>query len=100
MSRKCDLTLKSVLTGNNVSHSNRKSRRRYLPNLHYFSLVSEVLGPLKLRLSSNALRSIDFYGSFDSFIVSQPDDKLSDKALKIKRKIKSLMKKNSSKEAA
>ena len=98
MSRKCDLTLKAVLTGNNVSHSNRKSRRRYLPNLHSYSLVSETIGSLKLRLSNNALRSIDFHGSFDSFILSQPNEKLSDKALRVKRKIKATIKKNPVKE--
>jgi len=74
MSRKCELTGKTVLTGNNVSHSNRKTRRRYLPNLHKVTLMSDVLGSFRMRITANALRSIDVYGGVDSFIVSQADE--------------------------
>lgn len=88
MSRKCELTGKAVLTGNNVSHSNRKSRRRYLPNLHRLTLISEALGPVRLRISSNALRSIDSHGGLDTFLLSQSDEKLSLKAAQLKKKIK------------
>ncbi len=88
MSRKCELTGKSVLTGNNVSHSNRKNRRRYLPNLHRLTLISDVLGEVRLRISSNALRSIDNHGGLDNFLLSQSDDSLSPKALNFKKKVK------------
>lgn len=88
MSRKCELTGKAVLTGNNVSHSNRKSRRRYLPNLHRVTLISEVLGQVRMRISANALRSIDSHGGVDSFLLSQADEVLSLKAAQMKKKIK------------
>ncbi|MEK6733762.1 MAG: 50S ribosomal protein L28 [Pseudomonadota bacterium] len=88
MSRKCELTGKAVLTGNNVSHSNRKTRRRYLPNLHRVTLLSEVLGEVKLRITTNALRSIDIHGGIDSFLLSQSDESLSLKASQMKKKIK------------
>ena len=88
MSRKCELTGKAVLTGNNVSHSNRKTRRRYLPNLHRITLLSDVLGSIKLRISANALRSIDMHGGIDLFLLSQSDDTLSLKATQLKKKIK------------
>jgi large subunit ribosomal protein L28 len=88
MSRKCELTGKAVLTGNNVSHSNRKTRRRYLPNLHRVTLLSEALGPIKMRISANALRSVDMHGGIDSFLVSQSDETLSLKASQIKKKIR------------
>ena len=88
MSRKCELTGKTVLTGNNVSHSNRKSRRRYLPNLHRMTFISDVLGAVKMRISLNALRSVDFHGGIDNFLVSQSDSVLSLHAMQIKKKIK------------
>ena len=88
MSRKCELTGKAVLTGNNVSHSNRKSRRRYLPNLHRLTLISDVLGSVRMRISSNALRSVDMHGGLDSFLLSQSDEVLSLKATQMKKKIK------------
>jgi large subunit ribosomal protein L28 len=89
MSRKCELTGKAVLTGNNVSHSNRKTRRRYLPNLHRVTLTSDVLGPIRMRISARALKSIDVYGGIDSFLLSQSDEVLSQKASRMKKLIKS-----------
>jgi len=88
MSRKCELTGKTVLTGNNVSHSNRKTRRRYLPNLHRITLISDVLGTVRMRISLNALRSVDFHGGIDNFLVSQSDESLSLNAIQLKKKIK------------
>jgi large subunit ribosomal protein L28 len=88
MSRKCELTGKSVLTGNNVSHSNRKTRRRFLPNLHRLTFISDVLGTIRMRISLNALRSIDCYGGIDNFLLSQPDSVLSLYATQVKKKIK------------
>lgn len=88
MSRKCELTGKAVLTGNNVSHSNRKSRRRYLPNLHRVTLMSDVLGSVRMRISARALKSVDMHGGLDSFLMSQSDELLSLKASQLKKKIK------------
>ena len=89
MSRKCELTGKAVLTGNNVSHSNRKTRRRYLPNLHKVTLTSDVLGSVRMRISARALKSIDVYGGIDRFLLSQSDETLSQKASRMKKLIKS-----------
>jgi large subunit ribosomal protein L28 len=88
MSRKCELTGKAVLTGNNVSHSNRKSRRRYLPNLHRLTFISEATGSIRMRVSLSALRSVDFHGGIDNFLLSQSDNLLSLKAQQTKKKIK------------
>ena len=88
MSRKCEITGKAVLTGNNVSHSNRRSRRRYLPNLHRVTLISDALGSVRLRISANALRSVDMHGGIDGFLLKQSDESLSLKALQMKKKIK------------
>jgi len=88
MSRKCELTGKAVLTGNNVSHSNRKSRRRYLPNLHHVTLLSDTLGSVRMRISAHALRSVDSHGGIDNFLLDQADEILSPKALQMKKKIK------------
>lgn len=88
MSRKCELTGKAVLTGNNVSHSNRKTRRRYLPNLHKVTLISEVLGAISMRISARALRSIDMHGGIDKFLMSCSEQDLSFKASQLRKKIK------------
>ena len=69
MSRRCDLTGKAVLTGNNVSHANNKTRRRFLPNLKSTRLLSDGLGQMvRLRLSTNAIRSVEQAGGIDSVI--------------------------------
>ena len=88
MSRKCELTGKAVLTGNNVSHSNRKTRRRYLPNLHHVTVLSEVLGSVRMRISTRALKSIDVHGGIDMFLLAQSDETLSLKASQMKKKIR------------
>jgi len=88
MARRCELTGKGVLTGNNVSHANNKSRRRFLPNLNEVSFLSDVLGQsVRLRVSANALKSVDHRGGLDAFLVKQSPDVLSAKALKLKRKV-------------
>ncbi|MBP7241604.1 50S ribosomal protein L28 [Amaricoccus sp.] len=88
MSRRCELTGKGVMTGNNVSHANNKSRRRFLPNLNEVTLASEALGQsYRLRISAAALRSIDHRGGLDAFLAKADDAELSPKALKIKREI-------------
>ena len=88
MSRRCELTGKGLLVGNNVSHANNKTKRVYRPNLQTISLASEALGnSYKLKISMNALRSVDRSGGLDPFILKCKDAVLSDKALKLKRAI-------------
>lgn len=88
MSRRCELTGKGPMTGNNVSHANNKTRRRFLPNLQQVSLLSESLGrSFKLRVSSAALRSVDHRGGLDAYLARSRDEELSTDALKIKREI-------------
>ena len=88
MSRRCELTGKGVMTGNNVSHANNKTRRRFLPNLNDVSLTSEALGQThRFRISASALRTVDHRGGLDAFLAKAKDDELSPKALKIKRDI-------------
>jgi len=89
MARRCELTGKGVLTGNNVSHSNIKSRRRYLPNVRYAKIASEALGrAIRFRVTAAALRSVEHNNGLDNFLVKQSDARLSDNARRIKREIK------------
>ncbi|MEP9367547.1 50S ribosomal protein L28 [Xanthobacter sp. VNH20] len=86
MSRRCDLTGKGVLTGHLVSHSNHKTKRRFLPNLCNVTLESEVLGrSVRFRVSANALKSVDHRGGLDAFLKKARDEELSVRALEIKR---------------
>ena len=88
MSRRCELTGKGPMSGNNVSHANNKTRRRFLPNLQDVSMQSDILGrSVKLRVSSAGLRSVDHRGGLDAFLAKAKDDELSADALKIKREI-------------
>ena len=88
MSRRCELTGKGVMVGNNVSHANNKSRRRFLPNLNEVTLTSESLGQThRFRISAAALRTVDHRGGLDAFLAKAHDDELSHKALKLKRDI-------------
>lgn len=88
MSRVCELTGKGPMTGNNVSHANNKTKRRFLPNLNDVTLISDVLGrSFKLRVSAAALRTVDHRGGLDAFLAKAKDVELSEKALKIKKDI-------------
>ena len=88
MSRRCELTGKGVLSGNNVSHANNKSRRRFLPNLQETSVLSDVLGTsIKIRLSTNALRTIEHNGGLDAFLLGTPNRNLPETAQVLKRRI-------------
>lgn len=88
MSRRCELTGKGVLTGNRVSHSNIKSRRRFLPNLSPVSLESETLGrTFRFRIATSALRTVDHRGGLDAFLAKARDEDLSPRALKVKSEI-------------
>jgi large subunit ribosomal protein L28 len=88
MSRKCDLTGKGPLTGNKVSHSNRKTKRRFLPNLVNVTLSSDALNrTVRFRISANALKTVDHRGGLDAFLAKAKDADLSPKALDIKRQV-------------
>lgn len=88
MSRRCELTGKGPMSGNNVSHAKNRTRRRFLPNLNDASLMSETLGrTFKMRISASALRTVDHRGGLDAFLAKAKDEDLSANALKIKKDI-------------
>jgi large subunit ribosomal protein L28 len=88
MSRRCQITGKGVLTGNNVSHANNKTRRRFLPNLQVTSLLSDTLGtPIRMRLSTRAIRTVEAKGGIDAFLLNTPDQRLLPETLAIKRRL-------------
>ncbi|WGJ15400.1 50S ribosomal protein L28 [Methylocapsa sp. D3K7] len=88
MSRRCELTGKAVQTGNLVSHSNHKTRTRFLPNLCNVTLISDALQrKVRLRITASALRSVEHRGGLDAFLVKAQDTELSKDALAIKRQI-------------
>ena len=88
MSRRCELTGKGVMVGNNVSHANNKTKRRFLPNLNDVTLQSETLGRgIKMRISAHALRSVDHRGGLDKFLAKAKDSELSANVLKVKKEI-------------
>lgn len=88
MARRCGVTGKGVLTGNNVSHANNKTRRRFLPNLQETSLMSEALGRMvRLRVSTNGVRTIEFHGGLDAFLIRTPAAKLAPKIAALKKTI-------------
>jgi len=89
MSRRCELTGVGPMVGHNVSHSNVKTKRRFLPALSPASLHSDALGQTyKLRISNAALRTVDYKGGLDAFLLGAHDEKLSTRALKIKKQVK------------
>ena len=92
MSRRCELTGVGPMVGNNVSHSNTKTKRRFLPALSPATLQSDALGQnFRLRITNAALRTLDKRGGLDAFLLKAGDDDLSPKALKIKRQLKAKM---------
>ena len=92
MSRRCELTGIAVQSGNKVSHSNRKTRTRFLPNLCSVTLISDSLGrSVRLRIAAAALRSVEHRGGLDAFLVKAHDDDLSQGAVVLKREIKKKM---------
>ena len=92
MSRRCELTGKGVQSGNNVSHANNKTRRRFLPNLNNVTLQSEALQrSVRLKVSAHALRSVEHRGGLDAFLLKARDEELSSKALELKRQLKKAM---------
>ena len=89
MARRCELTGKGVMTGNTVSHALNRTRRRFLPNLLNVTLISDVLNrSVKLRISANALRTVEHRGGLDAFLVKAADDDLSPNALSLKKEVR------------
>jgi large subunit ribosomal protein L28 len=88
MSRACELTGKAVMTGNNVSHANNKTRRVFRPNLVNVTLMSEALNQnVRLRISANALRSVEHRGGLDAFLVKADVAELSQRARLLKKQV-------------
>ena len=88
MSRRCELTGKAVQSGNKVSHSNRKTRTRFLPNLCQVTLISDALGrSVRFRVAAAALRTVEHRGGLDNFLVKASDGELSQHAVELKREI-------------
>jgi len=88
MARRCGITGKGVLTGNNVSHANNKTRRRFLPNLQETSFFSDVLATsVRLRLTTNGIRTVEHNGGLDAFLLGTPNRKLQPEAITLKRRI-------------
>jgi len=89
MSRRCEITGVGPMVGHNVSHSNIKTKRRFMPNLNAVTVQSEALGQsFSLRITNAALRTLDFRGGLDVVLLKAKDEVLSSKALKIKRQVK------------
>ena len=89
MARRCDFTGKGVQACNNVSHANNRTRRRFLPNLQKSSLTSDTLGQtVQVRLTTNAIRTVEKRGGLDAYLLSTPDAELDQRARLLKRRIK------------
>ena len=87
MARKCVITGKGVQVGHNVSHSNIKTKRRFLPNLQRTSVLSDTLGSVRLRVSAAAIRTIEHKGGIDIYLRDTPDRKLSPEIRRLKRRV-------------
>lgn len=88
MARRCELTGKGVLVGNNVSHANNKTKRRFLPNLVNVTLISDALERrVAMRISAAALRTVEHRGGLDKFLVKAKDSELSERMLRLKREV-------------
>ncbi|MDR3494573.1 MAG: 50S ribosomal protein L28 [Ancalomicrobiaceae bacterium] len=88
MARRCELSGKGVQSGHNVSHSNNKTKRRYLPNLVNVTLISDALGQsMRFKVSAAALRSVEHRGGLDAYLLKAGDLELSARARLVKRQI-------------
>ena len=88
MARRCEITGKGVMSGNNVSHAVNRTKRRFLPNLQNNTLQSDILGEgVRLKLTTKAIRTIDFKGGLDAFLLGTPNRKLAPEAIKVKKRI-------------
>ncbi len=85
---RCEITGKSFLTGNNVSHAKNRTKRRFNPNLQNISFVSEILGKkYKLKVATSTIRTVEKKGGLDEYLINTPSSKLASKAKKIKKNI-------------
>jgi large subunit ribosomal protein L28 len=87
MARRCAITGKGVQVGHNVSHANNKTKRRFLPNLQQTSVLSDVLGPIRLRITAAAIRTIEHKGGIDAFLRNTPNRKLTPEIRRLKRRV-------------
>ncbi len=87
MARRCIVTGKGVQVGHHVSHSNIKTKRRFLPNLQRISVLSDTIGPVRMRLSAAAIRTIEHKGGIDAFLKNTPERKLSPEVRRLKRRV-------------
>ena len=89
MSRRCELTGKGAQVGHRVSHSNRKTKRRFLPNLLNVTMISDVLGrSIRLRVSANAIKTVDHRGGLDAYLAKAKEAELSPQMREIRREIR------------
>jgi large subunit ribosomal protein L28 len=95
MARKCMVTGKGVQVGHNVSHSNIKTKRRFLPNLQQTSVLSDVLGSIRLRVTAAGIRTIEHKGGIDAFLRNTADRKLSPEIRRLKRRVERAAERNS-----
>ena len=94
MSRRCVVTGKGVLVGNNVSHANNKTKRRFLPNLQVTSLLSDALRQsVRLRLTSRGIKTVEHAGCLDAWLLKTPNAKLDDDTKRLKKRVKKAMEK-------
>ena len=101
MSRRCELTGKGVLVGNKVSHSNIKTKRRFLPNLCNVTFISDALGRnVRLRVSTNAIKSVDHNGGLDAYLLKAREDELPLKARRLKKEIERAIAQKTAEQAA
>ncbi|MEE2998634.1 MAG: 50S ribosomal protein L28 [Pseudomonadota bacterium] len=100
MARRCDVTGKGVQTGNNVSHAHNKTRRRYLPNVQKMTLFSDAIGKVTIKITTDALRSIEHKGGIDSYLLNTSNLKLAPEAVKLKKRIKKAIAKKTASKAA
>ncbi len=88
MSRRCEITGKGVQSGNNVSHANNKTRRRFLPNLQESSMLSDILGTtITMRMTTRGIRTVEHNGGIDAFLLGTPNRNLPPEAQVIKRRL-------------
>ena len=101
MARRCDITGKGVMTGNNVSHAMNKTRRRFLPNVQNTRVMSDILGEwVRVCVSTQGLRTIEHNGGLDAFLLGTPNRKLAPEARRIKRRIEKAQAKKADAQAA
>ena len=88
MAKRCQITGKGVMTGNNVSHANNRNRRRFLPNLQQTTMMSEILDrKISLRVTTNAIRTVEKHGGLDAYLLQARNSELADEARALKREI-------------